>query len=163
MFGSRQRNFCTNHLVQASLTHDFRRNCLGSELLHKVKKTGRKVTAFLGEGIFTMGCSKNHIMYWGVFTLIIIAWSTDEVCIKFTIFTICFCAFLQQPSASFDKFPLQIAQHMPQIGTCVVIQPLSAYGWNSASNSSLVIFSFWISSSAQASSKIGRASCRERV
>jgi len=22
--------------------------------------------AFLGEGIFTMGCSKNYIMYWGV-------------------------------------------------------------------------------------------------
>ena len=28
----------------------------------------------LGEGIFTMGYSKNYIMYWGVFTGIIIAW-----------------------------------------------------------------------------------------
>ena len=37
------------------------------------KKDRTEVTAFLGEGIFTMGCSKNHIMYWGVFTLIIIA------------------------------------------------------------------------------------------
>ena len=28
---------------------------------------------FLGEGIFTMGYSKNYIMYWGVFTVIIIS------------------------------------------------------------------------------------------
>ena len=30
---------------------------------------------FLGEGIFTMGYSKNYIMYWGVFTVIIIPWT----------------------------------------------------------------------------------------
>lgn len=37
------------------------------------KKDRTEVAAFLGEGIFTMGYSKNYIMYWGVFTLIIIA------------------------------------------------------------------------------------------
>lgn len=41
-------------------------------LMHS-KKDRTEVAAFLGEGIFTMGYSKNHIMYWGVFTLIIIA------------------------------------------------------------------------------------------
>ncbi len=41
--------------------------------LGNVKKTASNA-AFLGEGIFTMGYSKNYIMYWGVFTVIIIPW-----------------------------------------------------------------------------------------
>ena len=90
------------------------------------KKDRTEVTAFLGEGIFTMGCSKNHIMYWGVFTLIIIAWSADEVCTKFTKITTYFCALLQHPPVCYDKIPLQVAQHMPKTGTCVVWQPIGA-------------------------------------
>ena len=35
IFGSRQRNFRANLLVQASLTRDLHENCLGSELLIK--------------------------------------------------------------------------------------------------------------------------------
>ncbi len=31
-----------------------------------------------------MGYSKNYIMYWGVFTGIIIAWTYRKVCTKFT-------------------------------------------------------------------------------
>ena len=42
------------------------------------KKTAKAV--FFGEGISLMGCSKNYIMYWGVFTVIIIACSPRKVC-----------------------------------------------------------------------------------
>ena len=42
------------------------------DALYKIKKTASNA-AFLGEGIFTMGYSKNYIMYWGVFTVIIIS------------------------------------------------------------------------------------------
>ena len=31
-----------------------------------------------------MGYSKNYIMYWGVFTGIIVAWTHRKVCTKFT-------------------------------------------------------------------------------
>jgi len=41
---------------------------------NKIKKTASNAV-FLGEGIFTMGYSKNYIMYWGVFTVIIIPWT----------------------------------------------------------------------------------------
>jgi hypothetical protein len=34
------------------------------------KKGNRELAAFLGEGIFTMGYSKNYIMYWGVLQLL---------------------------------------------------------------------------------------------
>ncbi len=37
------------------------------------KKGSFLLAAFFGEGIFTMGCSKNYIMYWGVFTVIIVS------------------------------------------------------------------------------------------
>ena len=34
-----------------------------------------------GEGIsFLMGCSKNYIMYWGVFTVIIVPYVPRKVC-----------------------------------------------------------------------------------
>ena len=36
---------------------------------HKIKKTATNA-AILGEGIFTMGYSKNYIMYWGVLRLL---------------------------------------------------------------------------------------------
>jgi hypothetical protein len=35
-----------------------------------VKKKAARTAAFLGEGIFTMGYSKNYIMYWGVLQLL---------------------------------------------------------------------------------------------
>ena len=38
-----------------------------------MKKGSFQIAAFLGEGIFTMGCSKNYIMYWGVFTFVIVS------------------------------------------------------------------------------------------
>ena len=50
---------------------------------NKIKKTASNAV-FLGEGIFTMGYSKNYIMYWGVFTVIIIAWTPAKVCTNLT-------------------------------------------------------------------------------
>ena len=47
------------------------------------KKTTFRTVVLLGEGIFTMGCSKNYIMYWGVFTLIIVPFSHSKVCTNF--------------------------------------------------------------------------------
>ncbi len=49
-------------------------NVVVHDALYKIKKTASNA-AFLGEGIFTMGYSKNYIMYWGVFTVIIIPWT----------------------------------------------------------------------------------------
>jgi len=49
-------------------------NVVVHDALYKIKKTASNA-AFLGEGIFTMGYSKNYIMYWGVFTAIIIPWT----------------------------------------------------------------------------------------
>lgn len=40
-----------------------------------------------------MGCSKNYIMYWGVFTVFIVPCVHQKVCTKFTKFNIFFCAF----------------------------------------------------------------------
>ena len=53
------------------------------KFLHK-KKTAFRSAVFLGEGIFTMGYSKNYIMYWGIFTVIIIAWTPAKVCTNLT-------------------------------------------------------------------------------
>ena len=39
-------------------------NVVVHDALYKIKKTASNA-AFLGEGIFTMGYSKNYIMYWG--------------------------------------------------------------------------------------------------
>ena len=41
-------------------------NVVVHDALYKIKKTASNA-AFLGEGIFTMGYSKNYIMYWGGF------------------------------------------------------------------------------------------------
>ena len=49
------------------------------------------MVVFLGEGIFTMGYSKNNIMYWG-FTSIIIPSNTVEVCTNMHNFINIFCA-----------------------------------------------------------------------
>lgn len=49
------------------------------------------MVVFLGEGIFTMGYSKNNIMYWG-FTFIIIPPYTVEVCTNMHKLLNIFCA-----------------------------------------------------------------------
>ena len=69
----------------------------------KIKKTAANAV-FLGEGIFTMGYSKNYIMYWGVFTVIIISCFHGEVCTNvkklincfYTVYTVLKSHFLQQ-------------------------------------------------------------------
>ena len=65
-------------------------NVVVHDALYKIKKTASNA-AFLGEGIFTMGYSKNYIMYWGVFTVIIVPWIYAEVCTNFTKVKHCFC------------------------------------------------------------------------
>ena len=61
--------------LHASMTHQL---FLFSIVLNSyyIFKLKRQPTfgCLLGEGIFTMGYSKNYIMYWGVFTIIIISW-----------------------------------------------------------------------------------------
>ena len=60
--------------LHASMTHQL---FLFSIVLNSyyIFKLKRQPTfgCLLGEGIFTMGYSKNYIMYWGVFTVIIIS------------------------------------------------------------------------------------------
>ena len=58
-------------------------NVVVHDAFYKIKKTASNA-AFLGEGIFTMGYSKNYIMYWGVFTVIIIPWTHAKVCTNLT-------------------------------------------------------------------------------
>ena len=41
---------------------------------------------FLEKVFLLMGCSKNYIMYWGVFTMFIIAMVNRKVCINITKF-----------------------------------------------------------------------------
>ena len=56
---------------------------ISEEKVFLQKKTTFRTVVLLGEGIFTMGCSKNYIMYWGVFTLIIVPFSHSKVCTNF--------------------------------------------------------------------------------
>ena len=55
------------------------------------KKTAKAV--FFGEGISLMGCSKNYIMYWGVFTVIIVSCSQGKVCTNMDFFCAIFYSF----------------------------------------------------------------------
>ena len=54
-----------------------------------------------------MGCSKNYIMYWGVFTLIIVPFSHSKVCTNFqknslSFYSICIvCGFYIENTAYF--------------------------------------------------------------
>ena len=58
-----------------------------------------------------MGCSKNYIMYWGVFTVIIVAQEYKKVCTNLTKFEIFFCA-----DCHFTLRDLRLpAQKLPQI------------------------------------------------
>ena len=78
----------------------------GPWLVATRKKKTATNAAFLGEGIFTMGYSKNYIMYWGVFTVIIIAWLPREVCTNFTKVYMRFCAISQRKIR-----PMHISMH----------------------------------------------------
>ena len=60
--------------------------------MFREKKDSRSFCCLLGEGIFTMGYSKNYIMYWGVFTGIIIACAYKKVCTNIPKFSTSFCA-----------------------------------------------------------------------
>ena len=85
--------FCASCIL-SKLSQQPTNFCVSTDLgspLHANKKDSYE-RCLLGEGIFTMGYSKNYIMYWGVFTVIIIARSADEVCTNFTKVVICFCA-----------------------------------------------------------------------
>lgn len=74
---------------------------LSSELLFSItKKEQPSLAALLGEGIFTMGYSKNYIMYWGVFTVYIVPCVHQKVCTKFTKFNMFFCALYSFVSAT---------------------------------------------------------------
>ena len=59
-------HFSKNSLLFAQFaTCSFTKYLLTPEA-YAIKKTAFRSAVFLGEGIFTMGCSKNYIMYWGV-------------------------------------------------------------------------------------------------
>ena len=75
--------------IKCALAAHFRARAVCS---YDSKKKTASNAVFLGEGIFTMGYSKNYIMYWGVFTVIIIAWFPKEVCTNFTKVHVRFCA-----------------------------------------------------------------------
>ncbi len=64
-------------------------DCLVS-YFNKVKKTACRRLSFLEKVFLLMGCSKNYIMYWGVFTIIIVHRSAQKVCTNLTKFEIIF-------------------------------------------------------------------------
>ena len=67
-----------------------------------------------------MGYSKNYIMYWGVFTLIIISCLPFEVCTNFTYFCTYFCAY----STYFDIFcPINCGLKMLISGAVTLFEP----------------------------------------
>ena len=103
----------------------------------KNKRDSQRTTASFGEGILLlMGCSQNYIMYWGVFTLIIVPFSHSKVCTNFTKVAHAFCALCIVPFSHFRKNLLF------GFYSSVVSVTTSAPLWNNASNSSLPIFSF---------------------
>ena len=54
-----------------------------------------------------MGCSKNYIMYWGVFTVIIITSVNRKVCTNLIFFTLIFYPYLhltKKPQKIFPEF-----------------------------------------------------------
>jgi hypothetical protein len=77
---ARQAPFCKKfHPASSYITH----HSVNYNSAHTVKQTAKRLPV-LGEGIFTMGYSKNYIMYWGVFTGIILPLVLPKVCTKFT-------------------------------------------------------------------------------
>lgn len=79
----------------------------------KLKRTAFVAVLFRRRYFVFMGCSKNYIMYWGVFTIVIIAWCNPKVCTNITIFYIIFCA-ISLPI--FSVFP-----------NCAIIRHLSLF------------------------------------
>ena len=62
-------------------------------MFSSTKKRQRDKAVFLEKVFLLMGCSKNYIMYWGVFTVYIVPWHKRKVCTNFTKFSTLFWLF----------------------------------------------------------------------
>ena len=69
-FYAKNDTFCTNPSIKVEYLRS---------AFYKVKETVLRLP-LLEKVFLLMGCSKNYIMYWGVFTFIIIPRSTEKVC-----------------------------------------------------------------------------------
>ena len=87
-------------------------------VFYKVKEPAGYAGSF-GEGISLMGCSKNYIMYWGVFTVIIIACSPRKVCTNMDFFCAVFYSFFADKKnlifslRNFVQFPRKLPHFFP--------------------------------------------------
>ena len=110
----------------------------------KVKKRQPPIGCPFKEKVFLLwGVVKTiYIMYWGVFTLIIVSPLPFKVCTNFTKVAFAFYAFCIVPFSHFRK------NFLFGFYSSVVSVTTSAPLWNNASNSSLPIFSFSKRSSA---------------
>ena len=113
----------------------------------KAKKRQPPIGCPFKEKVFLLwGVVKTiYIMYWGVFTVIIVPWIYTEVCTNFTKVWHRFCALCIQKKGSAGKF-------FPAEPFSVILTIQIFYASNNASNSSRVIFSFSRRSAAQRSS-----------
>ena len=104
----------------------------------KVKKRQPPIGCPFKEKVFLLwGVVKTiYIMYWGVFTLIIVPFSHSKVCTNFTKVAHAFCTLCIVPFSHFQK------NFLFGFYSSVVSVTTSAPLWNNASNSSLPIFSF---------------------
>ena len=104
----------------------------------KAKKRQPPIGCPFKEKVFLLwGVVKTiYIMYWGVFTLIIVSPLPFKVCTNFTKVVPTFCILYIVPFSHFRKNFLFVFY------SSVVSVTTSAPLWNNASNSSLPIFSF---------------------
>jgi len=107
-------------------------------LITRVKKRQPPIGCPFKEKVFLLwGVVKTiYIMYWGVFTLIIVSPLPFKVCTNFTKVVPTFCILYIVPFSHFRKNFLFVFYSF------VVSVTTSAPLWNNASNSSLPIFSF---------------------
>ncbi len=107
-------------------------------LITRVKKRQPPIGCPFKEKVFLLwGVVKTiYIMYWGVFTLIIVSPLAFKVCTNFTKVAHAFCTLCIVPFSHFRKNLLF------GFYSSVVSVTTSAPLWNNASNSSLPIFSF---------------------
>jgi hypothetical protein len=107
-------------------------------LITRVKKRQPPIGCPFKEKVFLLwGVVKTiYIMYWGVFTLIIVSPLPFKVCTNFTKVVPTFCILYIVPFSHFRKKFLFVFY------SSVVSVTTSAPLWNNASNSSLPIFSF---------------------
>jgi len=107
-------------------------------LITRVKKRQPPIGCPFTEKVFLLwGVVKTiYIMYWGVFTLIIVSPLPFKVCTNFTKVVPTFCILYIVPFSHFRK------KFLFGFYSSVVSVTTSAPLWNNASNSSLPIFSF---------------------